>query len=391
MMKFFSLLLVYFYPIFCDEGKIIEVDYLDILGGYITMLSFNKGKEPSIFYLDLSSNISLTCEKVTSNANMKSDNPIEIPTTFKVKDKQLKAKIVNFKFEFYPSKGTVSDLPFYSLESHYGPTKNTLGLAYKFNDENYSLLHNLKKRNIIDRAAFGFGYLKEPVGKVLLGGFPTKLTEGRSVSHCQVDQGHSAWGCSLRYVLMGEFKYPVKKGYVSFHANASKIFAPQKFIAALKKNIFQDLIKKKICNSTLFMDWNFECDCKSLHLFPDITFVIEDKKYILEKNEVFYHLAFSCFFIIVESPTNEWVIGTSFLKKYLTLFDYENSTISFYSESKLEDYVPSGDDFLFEYDQRKIIFVLVVAVSFVMLFPLVCIVCKIKQSSKNKDKYVELM
>lgn len=57
----------------------------------------------------------------------------------------------------------------------------------------------------------------------------------------------------------------------------------------------------------------------------------------IEGKELFNKLSRYCFFNIktYNSQQNEWIIGLSIIKKYITQFDYDKGTITFYSDKPL--------------------------------------------------------
>lgn len=66
-----------------------------------------------------------------------------------------------------------------------------------------------------------------------------------------------------------------------------------------------------------------------------MTFVIEHTKFVFSEKDLFYEEYDECIFLIQENTNNdkEFIIGRIFLNKFLTLFDYDNGRIGFYSKN----------------------------------------------------------
>ena len=72
--------------------------------------------------------------------------------------------------------------------------------------------------------------------------------------------------------------------------------------------------------------------------FENLTIVIDGIGFDLGLNDLYENWGFLTYFLL-EFDTfnpNSWCLGTTFLLKYTTIFDYDSHTIKFYSDKKLD-------------------------------------------------------
>ena len=112
------------------------------------------------------------------------------------------------------------------------------------------------------------------------------------------------------------------------------------FFNSLYDNLFKQYIVESKCkleeNDSKFR--YYYCDCDSVEEgFPTFFFSFGEMIIPIEGKELFNKLSRYCFFNIktYNSQQNEWIIGLSIIKKYITQFDYDKGTITFYSDKPL--------------------------------------------------------
>ena len=76
----------------------------------------------------------------------------------------------------------------------------------------------------------------------------------------------------------------------------------------------------------------------SIKELPKLYLIIEGKKLLIDRDILFSHHKPLCNLRIREHlHSNQWEIGTSFLHYFISVFDYENRTITFYYQNKDND------------------------------------------------------
>ena len=246
-----------------------------------------------------------------------------------------------------------------------------IGLAYKFEDEKYSLIHQLKKKNLISHLNYGFipstlinSYYndenininknetdlnnKNKNGIIFFGGVPKNYINNKYRYNCKLTEKYNFWSCELPYVFIGEINkynnskniYFTNKNYAYFNAADRRILAPKDFISFLKINYFQEELLNRTCTYSMYgHNHIFECNCELIDKFPNISFVFDNYKYTFTSSELFFNYGGGfCQFLIQENHLrdNNFLLGAPFLSKFISNFDYETKYISFYSENQLE-------------------------------------------------------
>ncbi len=243
-----------------------------------------------------------------------------------------------------------------------------IGLAYKFSDEAYSLIHHLKNNKLIIHLSYGFippaliikddnnnstnninsenNLNKE--GLIFFGGMPKKYIANRYRYNCKVTNKYNFWSCELPYIFIGDISYDnnannlyfENKNYAYFNGAERRILAPEDFMTFLKFNYFKNEITNGTCKYYLYgMNYVFECICIIKNTFRNISFIFNDYQYKFTPDDLFeYYGGGNCLFLIQGNHLrkNNFIIGTPFLKKFISNFDYETKYITFYSEKQIE-------------------------------------------------------
>lgn len=249
----------------------------------------------------------------------------------KMYPKKPKANLKGIKSEFLhdtlflEEQVTINDF-FFHLRYKTTEIYDTLYLLYKTNPD-LSSLHQLLSEKRINHLSFGIIGLQNKVGYVSLGGVPEEVLEKNKYSAtCKVTGGNN-WGCGLKNVIFDDKLF--KNHYdLSFQANDARILAPKMFMNFLMEEYFKDLIRRNVCEKDTLI-----CKCSSFSSFPNLIFNIDNNLIKLNQKSLYRRTALGCQLYIqenVEEP-DKWQFGMSFLNNFVTLFNYENSTITFYS------------------------------------------------------------
>ena len=247
-----------------------------------------------------------------------------------------------------------------------------LGLAYKFADERYSLIHQLKEKNIINHLNYGFipsllinsyehdendktnindtlSNNKNKDGIVFFGGVPKVYIANKYRYNCKLTEKYNFWSCELSHIFIGEInKYNNSKNlyfennnYAYFNAADRRILAPKDFMSFLKINYFQEELLNQDCKYYLYgHNYIFECKCELKDKFPNISLIFDNYKYTFTSSELFIEYGGGlCHFLIQDNSlrSDNFLLGAPFMSKFISNFDYETKYISFYTENKLEE------------------------------------------------------
>ena len=240
-----------------------------------------------------------------------------------------------------------------------------IGLTYKFSDEKYSLIHQFKKNKLIIHLSYGFippslvhknnnisdnstSMNNNKEGLIFFGGVPKKYINNKYRYNCKVTEKYNFWSCELPYIFIGEISYDninnnllfKNKNYAYFNGAERRILAPEDFMTFLKFNYFKNEINNGTCKYYLYgMNYIFECICVIKNNFPNITLIFNNYQYKFTSEELFeYYGGGNCIFLIQGNHLrkNNFIIGTPFLHKFISNFDYETKYITFYSKNKIK-------------------------------------------------------
>ena len=86
-----------------------------------------------------------------------------------------------------------------------------------------------------------------------------------------------------------------------------------------------------------FSSEQYVCECKILYLFPKLSFIFDNNTMVsFSSEDIFENDGNKCKFFMEDYQENKWMFGLAFLKKYITYFDYGDSSITFYSDTPFE-------------------------------------------------------
>ena len=216
-----------------------------------------------------------------------------------------------------------SDLIFNSIEK--------FGFAFSPYDKDLSLIHQLKKNNEIDHLAFSFvPYDDNSEGALYFGGINS--IKDQYEFNCSVVDAVTSWSCAMNYVFIEGKKINVYSNIVFslFDTNEQFILAPDEFM-----RFFLSLLNKEGADCD-YISEDFsgfiDCDENVIHIMKSISFQF-DTRIEFPIKEMFYCIFKRCKSYIkysIDSHT-KWIFGTVFLKRFSSLFDYENKRVTLYS------------------------------------------------------------
>lgn len=209
-------------------------------------------------------------------------------------------------------------------------------LAYSFSNKNNSIIEYFYKNNMIEHKGFGIAKEKGQISSLLfIGGFADEVKKTfPHVTKCKIK--NNQWGCKLDKVIINNHK-EFKNSYEAvFQANHKEIFVPKEY----NDYIYQDIIRHYVENKTCSYNKNKElylCGCGIIYKFPTMNIIIDGITFTFNARELFSNYNKECEFNIISNKKNAnlWELGTIFLNKYVTYFDYDHSEIRFYTRKPL--------------------------------------------------------
>lgn len=223
--------------------------------------------------------------------------------------------------------------PIYKLK------RNSLAFSYKFNDEKFSVIHQLYNEKKISKKIFAIGEYDKfnDYGEIYFGGIPDEIIVNKTFKgKCNVDDSYSTWSCSLKKIEINHHTYHATNHYMYFQTNNEYIYAPQNFMSFIFESLDNNLKKDCYVYKSSFGGEHLRCLNDILDNLPNYTFIFDSTSFSIPIKDFFepgYETSDSIlFFSSIENDRNDtWIFGNYFLSRYITVFDYEDKSISFYS------------------------------------------------------------
>ena len=346
-MFFFSFLIILFYNsiyINCDE-KIITCP-TRLIGG-VVYLEISVGDNRKIIPLQVSLANNYTYITDTHYKDHKSQylQVINQNKTMIINQREAKGDIVIDLIRLNTETPIETNFTFYSTYDGQLLSIDSFGFGLSFVDTNYSLINRLYDIKLIELKVFGFLFENSFYGKMFFGGIPkNELIDYTHHISCHSSFKYNNWNCKMNKISIQNkhYLFTGDDGYFYFDTSQFGITAPSKFIDYLKKEIFGKYFEHKICTqlNSLVGSKTIKIDCLAagIHDFPDFKFLIENTIFRLTKQDLFECSNDKCVFQINQSIVgkDKWVFGTSFLRKYISSFNYQDGIIKFYSKTPFE-------------------------------------------------------
>ena len=224
---------------------------------------------------------------------------------------------------------SMSDFYMYYLKREEYKIYDSVGLAFHVDNPKYSFIHQLYNHRYIDKLLFAFVPNKRfyNSGEIFYGGLPEEKIKDKYITHCSVSDH---WGCSLQGMKIGNKLYEFNEKYIHFETQYQKIFLHKNIFDIIVKNYLNEYIQKQQCYMN---NERYFCTCSYIDSFSNMSFILDEHEFIFTAHELFEQEGLNCYFIIQENTKTYYdIFGTYFLRKYITIFDYENKTISFYDD-----------------------------------------------------------
>lgn len=342
MFSIYNLLYIVFfsaYVVLASDDKVKAVQYQLLSDTYLIHISIGDPFQRIFFVISLSQEFSFTNSilYVKNRSTFYSHYDI-YPIT--INNQTVIAEEISDSFEIYKTDCIIKDFHFLLLTQEYLGFQSQLSFSYNNNRTHLNFIDELYNQKVISKKQFSFSKVEiENKGTLYLGELPNNITEKKYKYTCEVNKKHSSWGCDLHDITIGKTKISINE-YASFSVELSSIISTSSFFNSLYENLFKKLILENKCkleeNDSKFR--YYYCECDSIEEgFPTFYFSFGEMIIPIDGKELFNKLSRYCFFNIktYNIQQNEWIIGLSIIKKYISQFDYDKGTISFFSDKPL--------------------------------------------------------
>lgn len=343
-----------------DEGM-FPIHIYDILGKFNSELAIGKEATMLLFLeIDLQREFSWADHhyyNISSSITIKQVD--KEPMKIKVIDKEEIAiiyedyiKLISYNLN---NKGSMIDKKDYIIEGYrfmYLPESGyvnhqSISFSYKSyeNNEQFSLISLLYKQKYINKRQFSISKGEISYKNIHLGGIPKNLTDNKYSAKCKIDLNRKSWGCKFSYLYMENFPQKIFSlptlNYINFQANSNKIKVPSSLFDFFSQEVFSSYLSSKQCTEDNLGNYRrISCKCEYIESLPHIIIVIENIKIILNNEALFENPIGICSFLLDvnrdEDSESSITIGSSIFNNYNLLFDYDDNSITFYSNNKFE-------------------------------------------------------
>ena len=215
------------------------------------------------------------------------------------------------------------------------------GFGYRYIDEHFSFVHSLYNQKKIDHKLFAFIPAKENEdGYFIIGGITDDLNYKYKGS-LNVNKRYNTWGNTLKRISIGNVKYDINV-YAQIHSSHYDIVTSKRFFNFILNTVLKEDIINKHCERLTegFKKGMIECNRTVIENKKDITFEFENITFkfpFINCFDSFDSTSFSSFSYDTSLKEDELddilYLGYPFIRQFnLTVFNYEDSSISFYSD-----------------------------------------------------------
>ena len=225
------------------------------------------------------------------------------------------------------------------------------GYSSKKSQMNFSILDKLYSNNQINNKLFCLKFSESSLAKLLLGLMPQEiLSDIKNYTVCNVDKSIRNWNCKISHIIVGtEVNFykaiSINKSAV-FSSNMNLLNVPIDNIQFFMQNYFNKypsyqssmcIIKQDGQNFYILCDM----DLFDLHKAPPLHLVLNGYAYHISQYDLFKeiftdnYIRYYLFKIMfTNTPYNQWILGYSFMKHFIMVFDSEKSQVGLYSGIK---------------------------------------------------------
>lgn len=205
----------------------------------------------------------------------------------------------------------------------YGKFDGILGLAFTpvSVDLIPSPMDNLIAQGLIEHPIISFNLGNNSDGELIIGGYEEEKIDGtiEFINLIEIDY----WTVSLDQIMIGNTKFNgAKKAIID--TGTSLLIGPP-----------SDVNKMATLLSATLIDDIYIVDCNNN--LPNIEIILDKRSFVLTPDDYLIRYCMNetecnCYLSIMEMHREEqdfWILGDVFIKKYYTIFDFENKKVGF--------------------------------------------------------------
>ena len=210
-----------------------------------------------------------------------------------------------------------------------------LGLAFNgLSGGNPTFIENLKLQGEIDHEIFSL-YLSNfndynTQSEFTIGGYDEKKYSIGGQKVIDINPLSPYWTCTLNEARF-DGQVVGNEALAILDIGTSALFGPSDAV----DSILGTLSKGRDC----WYDGFLICYCaqSDIQYFPNIILTLGDNEYtITPENYVYYDSVQACYFMIVDSGDDYWLIGQALFREYYSVYDMENYQVFMYSATRYE-------------------------------------------------------
>lgn len=222
--------------------------------------------------------------------------------------------------------------------------KDSIAFPYYVDDYHHSLVHLLYNQSLIKQLMYAIVPVSSTEGFMYYGEIPKTLLKDKNYKgKCNII--NNRWGCKMKNIIFEyqgrRYEFNNRNREIIFQSNEFSIHCPKEFLTFMLEKLNTLSTITDICKP--YNSSTIEFITCSPYLFTEpsnITFHIGDYLFELKMNQIFSCYIDGCFSLFHydrEKKDNEeiWVIGADFMLKYITIFDYQDKSISFYGNNTI--------------------------------------------------------
>lgn len=275
-------------------------------------------------------------------------NPNNSSSGVLIKDELIKVEDQTSSFQMYQEtvgigESSIEEIKGFSFYLGVIPThswSDGFGFAYKFQDESFSIIHQLYKNGKISEKSFGLipyrSDRKPGTGSIYLGEISDViLNDYRYNGSCLVSDDYIPWGCQISSLILNNKTY-VFNQYAFFNTAQYHTIVSTKFFDFIYNNYFINWVDNEACLKIMISSvYYFRCYQVAVEMAGKISFQFNNKLTLI----IPIIDLFTCSEELCESnfvsnaDKNLFEFGSAFFKFFnATVFHYDKKAVFFYSD-----------------------------------------------------------
>ena len=355
----------YYNSITAKQQNIIDVHYNYYNTLYQIQCNIGTPSQDVLIMIDITSEINVLSPfafDAKASRTLSQDNRMRINIQH---EKRVLVDLARDKLYLHNSNNNTNDsvniskFMFYYILIESSIKYNSIGLAMNYNEQHntqFNIVSMLYQMGYINDMSFCLFEKTKYDGIWYIGGLPLETIKQEKLEHhiqCTGNTQAVLWNCKLNGVVVGDkvvlYDDNSTSNYIALHNNDTYILCPNNVYVYIH-DIMMEYVQQGICTNFTSTNgrsrYNVVCPCNLIKNFPNITLIINNYEMVLTYKEMFDDLIGQCFFNIESYPTttttttcnntntgNNWLLGKTFISKYIPIFHYTNKSLSFYSST----------------------------------------------------------